>query len=147
MRKCFVATIGFCVASTVGTTTTIAQQPGQPPNFIRENAQVIVLTHVELIDGTGSVPQPDQAVVIDHGKITAVGANANTAIPSGAKVIDATGKTLIPGIVGMHEHIFYPSTADGPLTGVEQFYSFLRSTSPAESQQPAPPAPWTPTAI
>jgi imidazolonepropionase-like amidohydrolase len=124
MRKCFVATIGFCVASTVGTTTTIAQQPGQPPNFVRENAQVIVLTHVELIDGTGSVPQPDQAVVIDHGKITAVGANANTAIPSGAKVIDATGKTLIPGIVGMHEHIFYPSTADGPLTGVEQFYSF-----------------------
>ncbi len=93
-------------------------------NFIRENAPVIVLTHAELIDGTGAAPQSDQAIVIDHGKITAVGATAGIPVPSGAKVIDATGKTVIPGIVGMHEHIFYPSTADGPLTAVEQFYSF-----------------------
>jgi hypothetical protein len=45
-------------------------------------------------------------------------------IPSGAKIIDATGKTLIPGLVGMHEHLFYPSAAEGPLTAVEQFFSF-----------------------
>jgi imidazolonepropionase-like amidohydrolase len=124
MRKCFIAAIGLCVAGSLGAASALAQQPGQAANFIRENAPIIVLTHVEMIDGTGNAPQSDQAVLIDHGKITAVGANANTAIPSGAKVIDATGKTVIPGIVGMHEHIFYPSAADGPLTGVEQFFSF-----------------------
>jgi imidazolonepropionase-like amidohydrolase len=124
MQRSFIPAIGLVVASSLGVAGVAAQQAGQSVNFIRENAPIIVLTHVELIDGTGAAPQSDQAVVIDHGKITAVGATASVTIPSGAKVIDATGKTLIPGIVGMHEHIFYPSTADGPLTAVEQFYSF-----------------------
>jgi imidazolonepropionase-like amidohydrolase len=124
MQRSFIAAIGLVVASSLGVAGVAAQQAGQSVNFIRENAPIIVLTHVQLIDGTGAAPQSDQAVVIDHGKITTVGATASVTIPSGAKVIDATGKTLIPGIVGMHEHIFYPSTADGPLTAVEQFYSF-----------------------
>jgi imidazolonepropionase-like amidohydrolase len=124
MRKSFVAAVNIVIAGALGIASAAAQQPGTAANFIRENAPIIVLTHAELIDGTGAAPQSDQAVVIDHGKITTVGATASVAIPSGAKVIDATGKTVIPGIVGMHEHLFYPSTADGPLTAVEQFYSF-----------------------
>jgi imidazolonepropionase-like amidohydrolase len=124
MQRSSIAAIGLVVASSLGVAGVAAQQPGQSVNFIRENTPIIVLTHLELIDGTGAAPRSDQAVVIDHGKITAVGATASVTIPSSAKVIDATGKTLIPGIVGMHEHIFYPSTADGPLTAVEQFYSF-----------------------
>jgi imidazolonepropionase-like amidohydrolase len=124
MRKSFVAAVNIVIAGALGIASAAAQQSGTAANFIRENAPIIVLTHVELIDGTGAAPQSDQAVVIDHGKITTVGATASVAIPSGAKVIDATGKTVIPGIVGMHEHLFYPSTADGPLTAVEQFYSF-----------------------
>jgi imidazolonepropionase-like amidohydrolase len=124
MRKRSIASIVLCVASGLCVNSAAAQQPSQPPNFIRENAPLIVLTHVELIDGTGSAPQSDQTVVIDHGKIAAVGATASTAVPSGAKIIDATGKTVIPGIVGMHEHIFYPAAGDGPLTAVEQFFSF-----------------------
>ncbi len=124
MRKRSIASIVLCVASGLCVNNAAAQQPSQPPSFIRENAPLIVLTHVELIDGTGSAPQSDQAVVIDHGKITAVGATASVQVPSGAKVIDATGKTVIPGIVGMHEHIFYPAAADGPLTAIEQFFSF-----------------------
>jgi imidazolonepropionase-like amidohydrolase len=124
MQRSSIAAIGLVVASSVGVAGVAAQQSGQSVNFIRENTPIIVLTHLELIDGTGAAPRSDQAVVIDHGKITAVGATASVTIPSSAKVIDATGKTLIPGIVGMHEHIFYPSTADGPLTAVEQFYSF-----------------------
>jgi imidazolonepropionase-like amidohydrolase len=124
MQRSSIAAIGLVVASSLGVAGVAAQQSGQSVNFIRENTPIIVLTHLELIDGTGAAPRSDQAVVIDHGKITAVGATASVTIPSSAKVIDATGKTLIPGIVGMHEHIFYPSTADGPLTAVEQFYSF-----------------------
>jgi imidazolonepropionase-like amidohydrolase len=124
MRKSFIAAVSIVIASTFSVAGAAAQQPGTVANFIRENAPIIVLTHAQLIDGTGSAPLSDQAVVLDHGKITAAGATASIQIPSGAKIIDATGKTVIPGIVGMHEHIFYPSTADGPLTAVEQFYSF-----------------------
>jgi imidazolonepropionase-like amidohydrolase len=124
MRQRFIAAMGLCVAFSVGAGGLAAQQPGATPTFIRENAPVIVLTHVEVIDGTGAAPQADQAVVIDHGKIAAVGATASVAIPSGAKVVDGTGKTVIPGLVGMHEHLFYPAASDGPLTGVEQFFSF-----------------------
>jgi imidazolonepropionase-like amidohydrolase len=101
-----------------------AQKGGAAPNFVREDAPVIALTHVELIDGTGAAAMNDQTVAIDHGKITAVGATASVAIPSGAKVIDGTGKTVIPGLVGMHEHLFFPSPAVGPLTTIEQFFSF-----------------------
>ena len=124
MRKGFIAAIGLCVAFSLAAHRVAAQQAGQAPNFIREDSPVIALLHVEVIDGTGSAPQADQSVIIDHGKITAVGATAKVAVPSGAKVIDATGKTVIPGLVGMHEHIFYPSAGDGPLTAVEQLVSF-----------------------
>jgi len=124
MRNGFIVAISLVVAGNCGVASAVAQQSPSGANFIRENAPVIVLTHAELIDGTGAAPQSDQAIVIDHGKITAVGATAGIPVPSGARVIDATGKTIIPGLVGMHEHIFYPSTADGPLTAVEQFYSF-----------------------
>src|SRR5271167_3832558 len=124
MRVGVIAAMSLCVAFSVGAGSLAAQQPAATPTFIRENAPVIALTHVGVLDGTGAAPQADQAVVIDHGKIAAVGATASVPIPTGAKVIDGTGKTLIPGIVGMHEHIFYPAAADGPLTGVEQFYSF-----------------------
>ena len=109
----------FLIASSAG-----AQQGGTAPTFVREHGPVIALTHVEVIDGTGAAPLADQTVVIDHGKISAVGAAASTAVPDGAKIIDGTGKTVIPGLVGMHEHLFYPSPADGPLTAIEQFFSF-----------------------
>lgn len=124
MRHRFIAAMGLCVAFSVGAGSLAAQQPAAAPTFVRENAPVIVLTHVKVIDGTGAAPQADQAVVIDHGKIAGVGATASVAVPAGAKVIDGTGKTVIPGLVGMHEHLFYPAASDGPLTGVEQFFSF-----------------------
>ena len=104
MQKSLIAAVSLCVGLGLCAGSVVAQQPGQAPNFIREDAPVIALMHVSVIDGTGAAPQPDQTVVIDHGKITAVGASTKFAVPSGAKVIDATGKTVIPGIVGMHEH-------------------------------------------
>src|SRR5580658_7140458 len=124
MWKSVSAAIRICVAISLAAVGATAQQPGTAPNFIRENAPIIVLTHVEVIDGTGAAPQSDQTIIIDHGKISAAGATQSVPVPSGAKVIDGTGKTLIPGLVGMHEHLFYPSTGDGPLTAVEQFFSF-----------------------
>jgi imidazolonepropionase-like amidohydrolase len=67
----------------------------------------VALQHVRLVDGTGKPPREDQTVVIDAGKIVAVGPAASTAVPAGARALDLTGHTVIPGIVGMHNHTFY----------------------------------------
>lgn len=99
-----------------------AQQNNTARKFIKEDAPVIAITHVLLLDGTGAPPQPDRTVVFDHGKIYAVGASSSTQTPAGAKVIDGTGKTLLPGLVGMHEHLFY--TGAGGRIFIEQPFSF-----------------------
>jgi amidohydrolase family protein len=64
----------------------------------------LALTHVTVIDATGSPAQPDMTVVIDGGRIAAVGKSAEMSVPDGAQVVDATGKFLIPGLVDMHVH-------------------------------------------
>jgi imidazolonepropionase-like amidohydrolase len=86
---------------------------------------VVALTHVRVIDGTGAAPREDQTVIIDHGKIAALGAAALVPVPAGAQTLDLTGNTVIPGLVGMHEHLFYPS-GDGIATYNEQAFSFPR---------------------
>ena len=74
---------------------------------VTADAPVIVLTHVKLIDGTGKPPRDDQSVVIENGRITAVGTAADVKAPAGATVIDLSGHTLIPGIFGLHDHLYY----------------------------------------
>ena len=92
------------------TLSAAGQQKSSPlAPYIEESAPVLVLDHVRLIDGTGSAPQQEMRIDIANGKIIAVGsAAAHTAYPLNAKVLDMTGKTVIPGLVGMHEHLFYP---------------------------------------
>jgi imidazolonepropionase-like amidohydrolase len=89
------------------------------PNVIRTHADIIAITHVTIIDGTGAGPRADQTVLIEHGRIAAFGRHVR--IPNGATQIDGHGKTLIPGMVGMHEHLFAPAPVAGPLIGQEQF--------------------------
>jgi len=105
----------------------------QPPNrftpgvqpFISVSDPVIALVHVRVIDGTGAAPAEDQTIIIDHGKIAAVGPAATTPVPSGAHRMDLPGHTVIPGMVGMHEHLFYPSGEGIPIYN-EQAFSFPR---------------------
>jgi imidazolonepropionase-like amidohydrolase len=84
-----------------------AQQP-QPPSPVRYNQPVIAITHVTVVDGTGAPARRDQTIVIRDGRIAALGPAARTPVPAGATVIDGTGKTLLPGFVFAHEHMFYP---------------------------------------
>jgi imidazolonepropionase-like amidohydrolase len=92
-----------------------AQQPQSPLKpFLKEDAPVLVLDHVRIIDGTGSAPTEDQRIDIANGKITNIqSAKLKNAYPANAKVLDLTGKTVIPGLVGMHEHLFYPEPREG----------------------------------
>lgn len=75
-------------------------------NFVKVDAPVIALTYVRVIDGTGAPAREDQTVIISQGKIQSVG-NGNA--PAGAQVIDLHDHTVLPGLVGMHDHMFYPA--------------------------------------
>ncbi len=79
--------------------------------FVSVDAPVIVLKHVRVIDGTGAAAVEDQAVVIADGKIQSIGAAGAAQIPAGAKVLDKAGYSVIPGIVGMHNHLYYTDSA------------------------------------
>lgn len=76
--------------------------------FIKVDAPVTALTHVRLIDGTGAAAREDQTILLSHGKIDSVGDAASANVPTGAEVLDLHGYTVIPGLVGMHDHLVYP---------------------------------------
>jgi imidazolonepropionase-like amidohydrolase len=78
--------------------------------FVKVDAPVIALEHARVIDGTGAPARTDQTIVIADGKIQSVGDSSSASVPAGAQVIDLSNKTVIPGLVGMHDHMFYPSS-------------------------------------
>jgi imidazolonepropionase-like amidohydrolase len=66
----------------------------------------IALAHVRLIDGTGAPAQADRTVILDGARIAAV-QSGDAPLPADVKVIDLSGSTLLPGLVGMHDHLFH----------------------------------------
>src|ERR1051326_2395096 len=77
--------------------------------FVSVDAPVVALAHARVIDGTGAPAQTDQTIVISGGKVQTLGPSASVKIPEGAKVLDLAGKSVLPGLVLMHEHMFYPT--------------------------------------
>jgi imidazolonepropionase-like amidohydrolase len=77
--------------------------------FVTVDAPLFALTHVRVIDGTGAPSREDQTIVVLGGEIQALGDAASVKVPPGAKVMDMRDYTVIPGIVGLHDHIFYPA--------------------------------------
>lgn len=92
-------------------------------DWVAYKQPVIAFTHATVIDGTGAAPKLDQTLVIDKGRITSLGPAASTRVPADATVIDAHGKTLLPGFVMMHEHLFY-TTRLSPYFITPMSYSF-----------------------
>jgi imidazolonepropionase-like amidohydrolase len=93
----------FCLA--VGS---VAQAPTERQQFVRVDAPVVALAHVRVIDGTGAAAVDDQTVVIGDGKIQSVGPSAAVTVPPSALTLDLRGYTVLPGLVGMHDHMFFP---------------------------------------
>ena len=104
-------------------TISFAQAP-ERQQFIRTEAPLIALTHVRVIDGTGAVAKEDQTLVISNGKIDSVEPSASAKIPANAQTIDLTGYTVLPGLVGMHNHMFFPMGGSPPM------YSNMGSSFP-----------------
>jgi hypothetical protein len=95
------------------------QLPPDVAPFISVNAPILVLNHVRVIDGTGAPAKEDQAVVISNGNIQSIGPASSTQPPSGAQVLDRTGYSVMPGIVGMHDHLYYTASASVQFSGGE----------------------------
>lgn len=86
----------------------VAQQSaGAPANFTKISAPVLVLTHARVIDGTGAPAKSDQTLIIRDGNIAEVGDARSVTLPPGATTFDLTGRTVMPGLVMMHEHLYY----------------------------------------
>lgn len=77
--------------------------------FIRVSSPVVALEHATVIDGTGAPPKQDQTIVIVGGRIAALGPSGSVEVPASAQRVDLTGHTALPGLVGMHDHLFYAS--------------------------------------
>src|SRR5215468_11573759 len=95
-------------------------------DFVKVQAPIVALQHVRVIDGTGAAPRLDQTLVIEAGKIRSVGDAASIAAPAGATLVDLNGYTVIPGLVGMHEHMYYPAPGGPPPMYPEHATSFPR---------------------
>jgi imidazolonepropionase-like amidohydrolase len=108
MRKFFVA-VCLLPVSIAPALTQSAQLSQEVREFVSVDAQTIALTHVRVIDGTGAPAVQDQTVIVSGGKIQTVGPSSSAKTPEGAKVLDLTGRSLMPGLVLMHEHLFYPT--------------------------------------
>jgi hypothetical protein len=109
----------FMLVSLFFATIAAAQtpKPTDVTEFVSVDAPVFVLNHVRVIDGTGAAPKEDQAVVIANGKIQSIGPSASAQIPQGAQQIDRSGYTVIPGLVGMHDHLYYTDSISVQVAG------------------------------
>jgi len=74
-------------------------------NESEEKKEVFVIRNAILIDGTGKDPLEKGAVVVENSKIVAVGEDDKLDVPDGTTVIDAKGKTIMPGMIELHAHI------------------------------------------
>jgi hypothetical protein len=74
------------------------------------SAPRVALQHVSVIDGTGAAPIIDQTVILVDGRIAAIGPSATTAAPAQTEVHDYSGYSVLPGLVGMHDHLFYSAS-------------------------------------
>lgn len=100
----------------------LVQTPGAAVRpYVVVSAPAVALTHVRVVDGTGAAATEDQTIVISNGTIVSIGPSAGAPIPAGADVHDLTGRTVLPGLVMVHEHYFYPA-GNGMYT--EQGWSF-----------------------
>jgi len=75
------------------------------PESISAQTRPIAIVGGTLIDGTGRPPLVDAAVVVQDGRFLAVGKRGEVSLPQGAEVIDAKGKTILPGLIDGHCHL------------------------------------------
>src|SRR4030095_7320624 len=95
----------------------------------KAQSQLFALTHVNVIDATGSPVQTDMTVVIKGNRIIAVDKTSKVSIPNNASIINVSGKYLIPGLWDMHMHIMHNADYSFPMliangvTGIREMWT------------------------
>jgi imidazolonepropionase-like amidohydrolase len=107
MRMLSVATF-FAIAS-IGVLAQRPQLSDATRAYVTVDAPSIALINARVIDGTGAPARERQTVLIQDGTIVAIGDSGTIAVPSGATSIDLAGKSVMPGMVMLHEHLYYPT--------------------------------------
>jgi hypothetical protein len=105
MRKTIVLLLPFLLVALVAS----AQRPTPSSVAVKylygKNSPAKVLQHVRIVDGTGVAALEDQTILIEGNKISSIGPDVT--VPSNAEIFDLTGYTVLPGLVGMHDHLYY----------------------------------------
>ena len=105
MRRTRIAIAALAVAGPIHAQARTLPQAVR--NYVSVDAPVVAITHVKLVDGTGTPAKNDQTIIIRGEKIASVGPFGAATVPADARVIDGTGKTVIPGLIGLHDHMYY----------------------------------------
>ncbi len=100
-------TLAIAAALTFSASPATAQDFREFIEFIAVDGPAIALTHVKVIDGTGAPAMADQTVLIQGDRITGLGPSSTVRIPTGFDIVDLAGHTLIPGLIGLHDHSYY----------------------------------------
>lgn len=131
MRKVL---FGLLLAGGLATVFEAQDKPALSPltkGFVTVDSSLVALKHVKVIDGTGAAPADDQTVLIENGVIREIGPASTVSVPSSAQVLDLTGRSVIPGLVGMHDHMFYPTASgQGPVEGAPALYGEMGFSFP-----------------
>ncbi|HTW47343.1 MAG TPA: amidohydrolase family protein [Acidobacteriaceae bacterium] len=135
MRRPMAMTVMFvmCGAAALAQNAPAPSAAGSVPKelqpFVKVSADTVILEHVRVIDGTGAPAKDDQFVYIEGSRIISVGVEKDPEIILGKAVrLDMNGKTVFPGLVGMHEHLFYPLPDGGP--GLLPLYGEMADSAP-----------------
>lgn len=94
--------------------------------FIAIDTSIVAITNVTVIDGTGSEPMQNQTLIINNDRIQSIGPTKSIKAPEGALIINGTGKTIIPGLVMLHEHLFYSKPFENWFSVGQMTFTFPR---------------------
>ena len=118
MRKCLLVLVALATLAACG----------QGPSSPAEPAGLAIVG-AQLIDGTGADPVPNSVIIIRDDRIVAAGPRETTEIPEGAEVIDAAGKTIIPGLADMHAHYGADRAATEEMLRTQLYYGVTTARS------------------
>jgi imidazolonepropionase-like amidohydrolase len=133
----------FAVVGMLAIGLSVAGLAGQTPDLVRTDAAVVALNHVAVIDGTGAEAVEDQTVLIRDGAIQAVGPFGSVAVPAGTEAFDLSGHSVMPGIVGLHDHMYLssnmgsmrPQLATYPMLFLANGVTTIRTTGSVDPYQ------------
>lgn len=115
----FAVAAALALGSVAGAAQVLAPPTPLGPDvqpFVHIPPGQIAIAHLRIIDGTGAAPVEDATLLIDGAKISAV-LPARSPIPAGYRILDGTGETAMPGLVGMHNHMYYIARPNLDATG------------------------------